>query len=268
MIPYVPPPSLDLGPVEIPAFTLLALAAVVVGYEIVVRRAPRIGFSREEAAGLVGWTILVGLVVSHAVDTLVYFPERVRRDPLELLRVWNGMSSFGGMAGGLATASFLMWRRGYSGARMLAFVDGVAFAFPFSWIFGRLGCALAHDHMGIASSHPLAVRFPDGPAFDLGLLELLVTLPIALLFRVLDRRPRPVPLYLGLFFALYGPARFLLDTLRTGDVRYLGWTPGQYGSLVVTILGAGLLGRLAYHRSRSDHTPEAKRAAAATSRPR
>lgn len=268
MIPYVPPPSLDLGFVSIPAFTLLALAAVVVGYEIVVRRAPRIGFTRPEAAGLVGWTILVGLVASHALDTLLYFPERALQDPLELLRVWNGMSSFGGMAGGIATAVFLMWRRGYSGTRMLTFLDGVAFAFPFSWIFGRLGCALAHDHMGIASDHLLAVRFPEGPAFDLGLLELLVTLPIALLFFVLDRRPRPVPLYLGLFFALYGPTRFFLDTLRIDDVAYLGWTPGQYGSVVVTIVGVGLLGSIARDGSRSARHPAAKSAAATTSRPR
>ncbi len=241
MIPYIAPPSLELGPVSIPAFTLLALTAVVVGFEIVVRRAPRIGLEANEVASLVGWTILMGLLASHAIDTLAYYPERAVRDPLELLRIWNGMSSFGGMLGGVGTASFLMWRRGWSRDKRLTFIDGLAFAFPFAWIFGRLGCALAHDHLGVASSHFLAVRFPQGPRLDLGLLELLVTLPIAALFLALDRKPRRPPFFLGLFFAIYGPIRFALDALRVQDVRYLGWTPGQYASIVVTFLAVVLL---------------------------
>jgi prolipoprotein diacylglyceryltransferase len=76
----------------------------------------------------------------------------------------------------------------------------------------------------------------------LGLLELLYTLPIAALFYVLDRRPRPPGFFLGLFLALYGPVRFFLDTLRTEDARYLGWTPGQYVAVVATLGGAALLG--------------------------
>src|SRR5437764_737218 len=112
-----------------------------------------------------------------------------------------------------------------------AVFDIMAFVFPFAWIFGRLGCALAHDHIGIPSDSFLAVRFPDGPRFDLGLLELLATIAIATIFAGLDRRRRPTGLYLALFFALYGPVRFALDALRTGDERYLGWTPGQFASV-------------------------------------
>ena len=36
---------------------------------------------------------------------------------------------------------------------------------------GRFGCALQHDHLGIPSTYFLAVRFPGGPRFDLGLLR-------------------------------------------------------------------------------------------------
>ena len=81
--------------------------------------------------------------------------QRAVQDPLELLRVWNGLSIFGGMLGRVGTAAFLMWRRGWSRAKRLAFLDALAFAFPFPWIFGRLSCALAHDHPGIASSYLL-----------------------------------------------------------------------------------------------------------------
>jgi phosphatidylglycerol:prolipoprotein diacylglycerol transferase len=88
------------------------------------------------------------------------------------------------------------------------------------------------------------VRFPDGPHFDLGLLELLYTIVLAALFLLLDRRPRPTGFFVGLFFTLYGPVRFALDTLRTGDERYLGWTPGQYASVAAALLGVTLLFRV------------------------
>jgi phosphatidylglycerol:prolipoprotein diacylglycerol transferase len=85
------------------------------------------------------------------------------------------------------------------------------------------------------------VRFPDGPHFDLGLLELLYTIALAALFLVLDRRPRPTGFFVGLFFACYGPVRFALDALRTGDLRYFGWTPGQYASVAAALFGICLL---------------------------
>ena len=35
--------------------------------------------------------------------------------------------------------------------------------------------------------------------------------------------------------------RFGLDALRVGEARYLGWTPGQYGSVAATLFGAAVL---------------------------
>ena len=58
---------------------------------------------------------------------------------------------------------------------------------------------------------------------------------------MLGRGQRPDGFYIGLFFLLYGPVRFVLDTLRTGDARYLGWTPGQYIAILATLAGAYLL---------------------------
>jgi phosphatidylglycerol:prolipoprotein diacylglycerol transferase len=241
MLPYIAIPPLELGPVTIEAFSVLVCIAVIVGFEIVVRRAPHFGLSSDAASSLVAWTIFWGFVGSHVFDVLAYEPELVLENPLELLKVWSSMSSFGGMSSSMLAAWLLMRRRKMSGRDALAFVDLVGFAFPFAWIFGRMGCALAHHHVGIASQHWLAVAFPEGARFDLGLLELLYTLPIAILFAFLARRRWPHPFFLGLFFLLYGPVRFGLDTLRAYDARYLGWTPGQYMALLALVSGALLL---------------------------
>ncbi len=129
-----------------------------------------------------------------------------------------------------------------------------ACALPFTLALGRLGCALQHDHLGISADHVLAVGFPDGPRFDLGVLEFLYVSGVCAIFLAADRRRWPSGFYIGLFFALYGPVRFAMDALRIGDVRYLGWTPGQYLSLLATAIGVSIL-LLAFTRGASDPDP-------------
>ncbi|MCZ6783086.1 MAG: prolipoprotein diacylglyceryl transferase [Proteobacteria bacterium] len=249
MVPYVDIPPLELGPISIELFSVLVCVAVIVGFELVVRRAPHFGLDRDETATLVAWTIFWGFVGSHLFDVLAYEPELVLSNPLELLKVWSSMSSFGGMASGMLAAWIIMRRKGWTGRDQLAFVDLVGFSFPFAWIFGRMGCAIAHDHIGVHSTHWIAVQFPDGARFDLGLLECLYTIPIAVGFAVLARRRWPHPFFLGLFLTLYGPVRFAMDTLRAVDARYWGWTPGQYFAVFATLAGLTLL-TVAYRGSR------------------
>lgn len=242
MFPYIPQPTLDLGFYEIEAFSVLVVLAVVVQFQIVLRKAPSRGIDRGAASSLVGWAIGLGLVVAHVFDVVVYTPEKLAQNPLVLLEVWGSLSSFGGMLGGLLGIYIVMRRRRMSASQMLSFFDLLIFALPFTLAIGRLGCALQHDHPGVSSAHWLAVQFPDGPRFDLGLLEFLYVSLVAGLFAWLARRPRPDGLYIGLFFALYGPIRFTMDSLRVSEARYAGWTPGQYLSILAMLVGAGILG--------------------------
>jgi phosphatidylglycerol:prolipoprotein diacylglycerol transferase len=241
MIPYVEHPVLEIGSYPLQAFRVLALLAIVVEYVIVVRRAPRHGFSSEQASSLVAWAVVLGLVSAHLFDVVAYYPERLRADPLELFRVWGSLSSWGGMVGGLTGLGIVAYRRGLGASGVLRFFDLCIYALPFTLAVGRFGCALQHDHLGIASTHFLAVNFPTGPRFDLGMLEFLYLIPVCLLFLVLGRSPRPLGLFSGLFFALYGPARFAMDALRNEDARYLGWTPAQYLCVATTLAGVALV---------------------------
>ena len=243
MIPYLEHPIIEIGSYPLQAFRVLALTAIVVEYTIVVRRAPAHGFSSEQASSLIAWGTVFGLISAHVFDVIAYYPERLLEDPLELFRVWGSLSSWGGMLGGLGGLSFVAWRRGLGGTGVLRFLDVAIYALPFTLAVGRLGCGLQHDHLGVASTHFLAVAFPDGPRFDLGLLEFFYLVPVAALFFVLGRKPRPLGFFSGLYFALYGPVRFVLDTLRSDDARYLGWTPAQYLCVLMTLVGVALVVR-------------------------
>src|SRR5260370_37083557 len=84
----------------------------------------------------------------------------------------------GGFLGGLLWCRF----RRLSLFETLRRLDIVAYATPFAWMFGRLGCALAHDHRGLPSTSWIAVQFPEGPRYDLGLIEFLFLIGMAILF--------------------------------------------------------------------------------------
>jgi phosphatidylglycerol:prolipoprotein diacylglycerol transferase len=223
-------------------FWVTTLLAVLTGFGVAWWRMTLTGVPRLEAAALLAWTILIGLVAAHVVDAVAYHPDLVRRDPGMLLRMDAGLSSFGGIAGGVATAILFEKLRGGDRRRILVVVDAIAFGFPFAWLWGRLGCALVHDHRGIPWGGPLSAVFPDGQRhLDLGLVELLLTVPVAMAFALLVRQRRAPGFFLGSFFVLYAPARFALDFLRVDDARWLGLTPAQWACILAFGTGAWAL---------------------------
>jgi phosphatidylglycerol:prolipoprotein diacylglycerol transferase len=251
VLPYLQEPTLRIGSLTLHAFGGFVAAAVLVGCWLVLRRAERQGLSLSDTRSLLLWMLGLGFIGSH-FEHLVYYEPWVlaRADPLRLLNLWSGMSSFGGILGGVLGGLFFMRRRRWSGGEMLLHLDLVAFAFPFGWTVARAGCSLAHDHPGIHTASWLAVRFPDGPRYDLGLFDFFLSLLIAGLFLLLDRHRRPAGFYLFLFMVLYGSARLLLDPLRDEE-RFLGFTSGQYGAILAILVGVALLRGVVTRNSRN-----------------
>jgi phosphatidylglycerol---prolipoprotein diacylglyceryl transferase len=94
----------------------------------------------------------------------------------------------------------------------------------------------------------LAVRYPEGGRFDLGMLEMLLTIPLAAAFLLLRRSPRPPGFFVGALALAYAPVRFGLDFLRARDTpladpRYAGLTPAQWACVPLALLGAVMLVR-------------------------
>lgn len=241
MLPYFELRTIPLpGGIELAAFGTLVALGVFVGAWFAERRARTVGFPVPVLHGAIGWALVPGFALAHLVELLPYLGH-VELGLGDWLRLWNGMSSFGGI-GGAVLGLWLRFRR--EPRTLLAVAEVLAPAFVVGWVFGRLGCTLVHDHPGRLSDFVLAIRFPDGARHDLGFYELLYTVLVLLpAVFVLLRQPRRPGAILAVLALLYAPARFLGDFLRAtdlpgSDVRYAGLTFAQY--CCIALAGAGL----------------------------
>lgn len=258
MIPFFEQPSWHLGPLTIHAFGLTVAIAVWVASAMADRRFEQHMLDPVTGRRLGGWMLAGGILGAHLFSVVLYFPDDLRADPWLILRVWQDVSSLGGMFGGVfgALLFFALRARGLDVRTRLAYLDAIAFVFPVGLALGRFGCALAHDHPGVVTNFPLAISLnsaqaqayiaqayaaaghaPPPPAMgfhDLGFYEFLyLSLIVVPAFVFLDRRRRAPGFYLAAFAAMYFPVRFALDLLRVSDVRYLRLTPAQWAAAVI-----------------------------------
>jgi phosphatidylglycerol:prolipoprotein diacylglycerol transferase len=277
MFPYFPQPEYHLfGPITVHAFGAIVALSVIVGWQMAVARSRTKGLDPGLFQDLLSYVVLSGFVVAHLYSVLAYFPRKAMEDPLLLLKIWEDISSFGGFAGGLL-GLWLFFRfkaREVDAAYRLRYLDVIAFVFVFAWAIGRFACTVAHDHPGTVTTFPLGIslKYPEAQNYiasfyreagrsaelppraelakmafhDLGWYEFLYMACLMVpAFLVLDRKPRPPGFFLIAFPLLYVPARFFLDFLRIGDVRYHGLTPAQYAGMAVFLAAVYLMLRIA-----------------------
>jgi phosphatidylglycerol:prolipoprotein diacylglycerol transferase len=237
VIPYFQQPQ--VGPIHL--FGVMVLLNIVIGSKVLISRAESYGVSADTARRFINWALVGGFLGAHLVDRFVYFPRETMKDPMTILYVWHGISSFGGFLGG-TLAGLWFFRRHVEPGERWKLADAFCYAFPFGWIFGRLGCFVAFDHPGAPTTFFLGQMYSDGVVrHNLGLEEALYSVVIAGVFYLLGRKDRPHGFYVGLLLAMYAPFRFSVDFLRIVDVRYFHLTPGQYGSITLFLVGLAIL---------------------------
>jgi phosphatidylglycerol---prolipoprotein diacylglyceryl transferase len=273
-LPYFHLGSLDVG-VPIQAFGMLVAAGVLIGAALLRRYAEWHGVRDEEIRGLITWLLISGFLGAHEFDVIAYQWDRIGDStvvqpagwwflpeslwpsnwPLAL-RIWDGISSYGGFIGGsLGFVIYVWWKR--LPVRLFADIGIVGLLPAFS--IGRLGCTVVSDHIGaavdtdrwyafLAMDYPrklnlshLAEAYPGTSEFirawNLGFVEFLYLVPLNVVVLWLAFRPTrrpPAGFIIALTGVLYAPVRFFLDYLRPEDTdpRYLGMTFAQWSSIL------------------------------------
>jgi phosphatidylglycerol:prolipoprotein diacylglycerol transferase len=237
-------------------------------------RAGRLPDVDTQAYGDLMFYAMLGVVLGGRVWYMLTYisPAWIVRDPMAILRVWDGGMSFhGGLIGVLAAIAW--WSRRH-GRHFFDTVDFIAPLVPPGLGFGRLGNFINGELWGKTSDAPWAVIFPKGMPEELqnlGLPRLRelaqqgsldhwarhpsqlyeATLEGLVMFAVLfvySRKPRPRYAVSGLFALMYGIFRFTVEFVRVPyeQLKYLafGWlTMGQLQSIPLVAIGSYLLWR-------------------------
>jgi phosphatidylglycerol:prolipoprotein diacylglycerol transferase len=261
----------SLGPIE--SFGVIVAAGVLIGAALLRRYAEWHGVEDDHIRGLTGWITISGFLGAHLFDVLAYQWDELMKDPILLVKVWVGISSYGGFLGGaLGFAMYVWWKR--LPVRLMADIAIVGLLPAFS--IGRIGCTAVSDHVGAAVKDPgawyafLAMEYPRSAAtnanvahlyqqhpeagdhilaWNLGLVEFAYLVPVnALILWLAFRSSRRLPagFVAVLSGLLYAPVRFFMDYLRpeNSDPRHFGLTFAQWASILAFGVSVYVAGRI------------------------
>ncbi len=108
MLPFIHVGDMKLGPIPLHPFGLLVATGVILGTNITLWRARKRGIDLELLNSFITWMLVAGFIGGHMLDQIFYHPQEVIRQPLTLVGLWLGLSSFGGFTGGLI--GILLWK--------------------------------------------------------------------------------------------------------------------------------------------------------------
>lgn len=268
----IDPIALQLGPLGIHWYGLMYLVAFGLAYWLGQRRVAqgRLPISADAFSDLV-FLGMLGVILGGRIGYMLFYSEGIwLREPLALLRVWEGGMSFhGGMLGVMVAGWW--WSRKHR----IAYWDTLDFVvplFPTGLGVGRIGNFIGGELYGKPTGGDWGVVFPGAlpepfasmaptalrAAFDAGQLDPFLRHPSqlyqaflegVLLFAIVwwfSSRPRPRYAVSGLFAVLYGLFRFAVEFVREPDAQlgYLAFdwlTMGQVLSLPLIAVGVVLL---------------------------
>ena len=259
--PDIDPIIFSLGPVAVRWYGLTYLAAFVLCWWLGNRRAdrPGSGWNRQEVSDLVFFGAIGAVLGGRVGYTLFYGFEQLLRDPLFILRIWEGGMSF---HGGLLGCLLGLWWFGHrTGRRFLEVSDFAAPLVPLGLGFGRLGNFANTELPGRATDSVFGLVYPCAAdairainPVCLGEWESFARHPSPLyqafseglvLFAVIwmfSARRRSVGMVSGAFLCSYGVLRLVTEFFRQPD-SHLGFiafewlTMGQLLSLPMFIAG-------------------------------
>ncbi|MFH0928223.1 MAG: prolipoprotein diacylglyceryl transferase family protein [bacterium] len=231
MIPYFELHTFSIGPVTLQFWGTFVALGILAGFFWVKLLAEKQKLDVAKLLDILFWAIIGGFITARIAHFLFYSQSMGLWD---FFKIWEpGWSSLGGMIGGAAIIVFWLRRLYGSSRQFWSSLDILITAAPIAFFFGRLGCASVHDHLGKLSTSLLAINFPGGARLDMGFLEAIVFLILAVtsyvFLRIFKDRPG-----LSSYFVVdtYLTARFVLDFFRATDLpgsdpRIFYLTPAQ-----------------------------------------
>ena len=161
------PVLIDLGFFKLHTYGLMMAVAFMVGMQLAVRDARRIDLSPKRdfdqfILDLCFWILISALVGARVVFILVNWEQDYSKDPLKVIRIWEGgLVFYGGLIGAVLFSIYYCRKKKHS---FLLIADTLIPMVALGQFFGRLGCFAAGCCWGRPASESYfgAVQFPAG----------------------------------------------------------------------------------------------------------
>jgi phosphatidylglycerol:prolipoprotein diacylglycerol transferase len=255
------PVLVALGPLKIRWYSLAYLSGILIGWWYLMKLIARPGapMARRHVDDLVFYATLGIILGGRLGYVLFYRPEFYLKDPVQILRIWDGGMSFHG--GVIGTTLAILWLARKHKLDWLRVHDYVACCAPFGLFFGRLANFVNGELWGRETRVPWAIIFPTGgdaprhpsQLYEAGLEGILLFLILWFLFWKTDARYQPGKL-VGAFLLGYGLSRFSLEFVRQPDqgLEHLSWglTMGQTLTVPMILGGTWLIATAKRRRQR------------------
>ncbi|WP_198351210.1 prolipoprotein diacylglyceryl transferase [Flavisphingomonas formosensis] len=245
---HLSPVALDLGFLQIRWYSLAYIAGILIGWWYLLKLIAQPGapMARRHADDFVFYAT-IGILVGGRLAYCIFYDTDILRNPIEILKLWEGGMSFhGGALGVSAGIIYMAWRNKLNWLRIH---DYVCCCVPFGLFFGRIANFVNGELWGRPTDVPWAIIFPRaGPEprhpsqlYEAGLEGIVLFTVLWLLFWKTQARYQPGKL-VGTFLIGYGLSRFIVEFFREPD-RQLGIMPwhltmGQ--TLTIPMLLGGL----------------------------
>ena len=221
------PVALDLGFFTLKWYSLAYLVGILVGYWYLLKLVAQPGspMARRHADDMIFYATL-GIIIGGRLAYVLFYQPDILRNPLDILKLWNGGMSFHGGVIGVSLAVLYMARK--EKLSWLRIHDYVACCVPFGLFFGRLANFVNGELWGKETDVAWGIIFPTGGPFprhpsqlyEAVLKGLLLFLILAFAFWKTRARYKP-GLLVGIFLLGYGVFRFVVEFYREADAQLM-----------------------------------------------
>lgn len=246
------PVLLELGPIKIYSFGLMAALALLGGSYLLKLELDRRGYP-EGIWNNYAMAAMLGGFLGAKANFLVLHPDVLSGNWIRGAFSGAGLVWYGGLVGGVV-ATFLLSRRYRHSFGELA--DAFSPALIAAYAIGRIGCLVSGDgDYGYPTDVPWAMAFPNGvvpttervhptPLYEIAMMS--VVLPILWRTRRLGWATWS---QFGLYLVLAGTERFVAEFWRINPRVFGGLSTAQIMSVALVVVGLVLWMRR--HRGRS-----------------
>lgn len=244
----IDPILFSIGHFMIRWYSLIVLAAILVGVWIARREAERKGLDKEMIYDLALWLVPAGIVGARLFHVIDHWDDEYSFAPVRAFYVWQGgLAIWGGVIGGLVTLVILAWRRGW---RLPLLLDTLAPAVVLGQGIGRLACIITGDAVGKATTGPFGFAYtsPNAMVPELGVYytptpayEAIMNVSIFALLWQLRKKNLPEGALFLIYVVLYAGGRFLITFWSAYRTIAFGLNQAQLISIIAFTVGLPLL---------------------------